>query len=1331
MGIGASAGGLEALQQLFDKLPPDTDLAFVVVQHLSPDFKSLMDEILRRHTAMAVHRVTDGMKVEANSVYSIPPKMEMIVSDGKLLLTEKDDSQTLSLPIDHFFRSLAQEAGLQSVAIVLSGTGSDGSRGIRDVHAAGGLVIAQDTESAKFDGMPKSAVETDVVDLVLSPAEMAEALLRYADHPLQQPKESTLVEEHGLKRILNQLRDAHNLDFSLYKPATVMRRIERRLLLKHIDSVEEYCRQLEGDPAELNQLYCDLLIGVTRFFRDREAFHYLEHEILPDLIAKVPENEEVRMWVAGCATGEEAYSLALLVHEQMTAMGRKPNAKIFATDVHRGSLETAGAGKYKFMSLSELSPERLDRYFKPTTDGFFRVEKELRNLIVFASHNVIQDAPFTRLHLMTCRNLMIYFQPPAQKKVLSLFHFGLKTGGTLLLGPSESVGELADEFETVQQHWKFFRKRRDISLSSEIRFPLGVSGMPDRVVGSDRVMIQRSGVDKQLLGIYDAALRDYMPPGVLLDRRGALLHAFRGAGQFLRVPDGRPTAGILDQLPVEVRTTAVGLLQRPNVNPIVFRHISLGDDKDSLLMEVTVRSLQLPDSDEPHVLITFAETPRLDGEEQSGEAVREEQMQTDDVLRLRERNDALESELRFTRENLQATVEELETSNEELQATNEELVASNEEMQSTNEELHSVNEELYTVNAEHQKHIEKLTELTADINGLMESTQVHTIFLDRDLRIRKFTPQIAESFALEPHDVGRRIHSFTSSIQHADMIADIEAVLDKGEIVEQEVPDQSGRWFLLRILPYRKEDEIDGVVLTLIDITVLKDAEFRFSGAVDACPEAMLVVESDGTIALVNGEVERRFGYSRDELVGQPIEFLIPTELRSDHVQLRRDYFQCPHVIQRMSGTYVLGQRKDGTRLSLDVRINPIVTRSGTKAIASLIDMTDHQKLEHSLREDVVQRDRFLATLSHELRNPLGALMNAAQLLSHEDQENPANSGEADAGYARRVISQQSRHMARLLDDLLDVSRVTAGKIEMRLERFDLRDICDESIDVSRPLIVLHEHELTTDISPTPLWINGDRARLLQVLENLINNAAKYSPDGGQISLTMLAENEEAVLRVQDDGKGISKQLLDSIFDMFVQSDETLDRSEGGMGLGLTLVRSLVQLHDGAITVHSDGPGTGSVFEVRLPLVEAPERMSAQSDPTETADERQDESLRLVLVEDQKANRELLSKLLKADGFQVDVAADGRSGLDLILQQRPDIAIIDIGLPELNGYEVAKQVRRELGSNTIRMVALTGYGQSDDRRRVLEAGFDEHVVKPIKVEELGSILRTKPGARSS
>lgn len=1325
VGIGASAGGLEALQQLFEKLPPDTDLAFVVVQHLSPDFKSLMDEILRRHTAMAVHRVEDGMAVEANSVYFIPPKKEMIVSGGKLLLTEKDQSQGLTLPIDHFFRSLAQEAGQQSIAIVLSGTGSDGSRGIRDVSEAGGLVIAQDADTAGFDGMPKSAVETGMVDLVLSPAMIAETLLRYADHPLQKPKAVELVEEHGLQRILNQLRDAHQLDFTQYKPATVLRRVERRLLLRQAASVEEYCRQLEGDANELNQLYCDLLIGVTRFFRDREAFDYLKQTVIPSLLEHVPPDDEIRIWVAGCATGEEAYSVALLLHEQLTAMGRPLNVKIFATDVHRGSLEAAGAGKYKYMALSELSPDRLDRYFSATEDGYFQVNKELRNLIVFASHNLIKDAPFTRLHMVTCRNLLIYFQAAAQKRVLSLFHFGLKTGGVLFLGPSETLGELADEFETVQRHWKVYRKRRDASLSHEIRFPLATSGLSDRVVRSNRAMTRRSSVDKELLSLYDAALRDFMPPSVLIDRDGMLIHAFRGAGRFLSVPDGRPSAGVLDQLPVEVRSTAVGLLQRPaEGSPITFRHIPLNTTEFSTAMDVTVRSLRLSESDETYVLVTFADV--TDGDSVGVNLAAIPPDDTTDA-RLSDYVHSLESELRFTRENLQATVEELETSNEELQATNEELVASNEEMQSTNEELHSVNEELYTVNAEHQKHIEKLTELTADMNGLMESTQVHTIFLDRDLKIRKFTPQIEESFSLVSHDIGRRIDSFTSSIQHPEMIADIETVLRTGEMVELEVPDQQGRWFLLRILPYRKEDEIGGVVLTLIDISILKDAEFRFSGAVDACPEAMLVVESDGRIALVNSEVEHKFGYSRDELIGQPIELLVPSESRDHHTQLRTDYFKCPRVIRRMSGqTYVWGLRKDGSRVPLDVRVNPIVTRGGTKVIASLIDVSAHQAVEHSLREEVVQRDRFLATLSHELRNPLGALMNAAKLLDYEDSDQIEGSDRTDDTYARRVISQQSQHMARLLDDLLDVSRVTAGKIEMRFERFDFRDVCEESIEVTRVRIDGHKHKLNTQLPLTPLWINGDRARLLQVLENLLNNAAKYTPDAGEIKLSMLAEGADAVLRVSDNGKGMPQHLLESVFEMFVQSDQTLDRSDGGMGLGLTLVRSLVELHGGRITAHSDGPGQGSTFEVRVPLDSTPsdDVTTLETKAQLAAPELPLNPLRLVLVEDQDDNRNLLCKLLQQDGFEVLTAADGRSGLEMILDQRPDIAIVDIGLPELDGYEVARRVRENLGRNTIRLIALTGYGQAEDRRRVTEAGFNYHLVKPLNIDELSIILRS-------
>ena len=467
VGIGASAGGLEALERFFTQMPRETGAAFVVVQHLSPDFESLMDELLAHRTRIPIFRVTDGVEVRPDAVYLIPPKKEMIISAGKLLLTDKDPSQGLTLPIERFFRSLSQDAGSHAVGIVLSGTGSDVSRGIRDIHDAGGFVIAQSDDSAKFDGMPRSAIETGVVDLVLPPEEMPAALLRHVRHPLSEfhgppteQREEQTNREEGMNAILTLLRREHGIDFSHYKPNTVLRRTERRISLNQSLDLDDYVNQLRADPDELNSLYRDLLIGVTSFFRDAEAYEQLGREGIRSLLTRSKPDADVRIWVAGCATGEEAYSVAMLLHEQLEQLGQTRDVKIFATDVHQASIDAASIGVYSDVSLEHLSTARRERYFRRQGDSY-QVSQELRQMIVFATHNLIKDAPFTKLDLITCRNLLIYLQPLAQKKVLSLFHFGMNAGGILFLGPSESPAELADEFDCLHERWKIYRKRRD------------------------------------------------------------------------------------------------------------------------------------------------------------------------------------------------------------------------------------------------------------------------------------------------------------------------------------------------------------------------------------------------------------------------------------------------------------------------------------------------------------------------------------------------------------------------------------------------------------------------------------------------------------------------------------------------------------------------------------------------------------------------------------------------------------------------------------------------------------------------------------------------------
>ena len=1223
VGLGASAGGLEALEQFFERMPPQTGLAFVVVQHLSPDFRSLMDELLARRTSLPIRRVEDGMIVERDTIYLIPAKKEMIISGGRLLLTDKDPKPALTLPIDHFFRSLAQDQGECAIAIVLSGTGSDGSRGVRAIHDAGGLVLVQSVETAKFDGMPKSAVETGVADFVLPVEDMPSALLRYIHHPQAEGSNGLrvagLVRETSMDTIFHLLRDRYGIDFTYYKPNMVTRRIERRLLLNQSLDLDDYVKRLNNEPEELNRLYKDLLIGVTRFFRDQEAFARLETEILPTAIETVGPDEDFRVWVAGCATGEEAYSLAILLTECFEAMHRPVKAKIFATDVHRASLDFASLGVYSAESLVDMSPGRLSRHFARMGE-LYQVAPELRQMVVFAHHNIIRDAPFTRLDLISCRNLVIYFQPPAQKKTISLFHFGLKTGGILFLGPSESPGELSDEFNQVDAHWKIFRKRRDLRLSVDVHQPLPPQDgrMQSGIV---QPMVTTNAGDSQLLGIYDAIMEKYMPPSLLVDENRVLVQSFGGASRFLHIRDGRLSTDLLDMVDTDLRMALAGAVQRVSRDstPIVYKGLRVQQGDTQRVVDITVRPIRHRRTNRLYTLISLE-----DADQTAGPVAREiEFRQASD-----EQLQTLETELRYTKENLQATIEELETSNEELQATNEELVASNEELQSTNEELQSVNEELYTVNAEYQKKITELTELNADMDSLLASTEVHTIFLDRNLAIRKFTPKIAEEFNLLPQDIGRRIDSFTHNIRYEPLIEEIQRVLRTQTPFEREVQDHSDQWFLLRILPYRTGGGVAGVVLTLIHIDRLKRVEE-----------------------------------------------------------------ECRRSAEKLGAT--------NSRLSASIQ--------------------RCQNAEEDAREAVRRRDHFLAMLSHELRNPLGAVLNSAHLLQRSDRD------EAARKEAQSVIVRQARQMARLLDDLLDVSRITQNKVDIRRELVDLRDTANEAILAARPMIEARQQTLQIEITQEPLTLMGDAARLQQIQVNLLHNAAKYTPPGGEIRLILTREQDLAVLRVRDNGSGIPREMLESIFDLFVQNNRTLDRSDGGMGVGLTLVRALVSLHGGSVTAFSQGAGLGSEFVVRLPLsLDTVPVAPVEPLPTPKA------GTRVLIVEDNADSREMLAQLLSMDGCNVAVAVDGRDGLETMRRQDFDVALIDIGLPGIDGYGVARAVRSDRSNDGIYLVALTGYGRPEDRRAVLDAGFDEHLVKPVQPDELAKVLlkrRTRDGNR--
>ena len=1309
VGIGASAGGLEALQHLFDNIARDTTMAFVVVQHLSPDFKSLMDELLGRHTEMPIHLVENGVLVEPGHVYLIPPKKEMIISGGRLLLSERDRQQELTLPIDVFFRSLAQDCGRRAVAVVLSGSGSDGSRGICDVHEAGGLVIVQDIESAQFDGMPRTAQDTGVADWILAPQEMPRVLedhVRRGGKSVRSAPAARVPTPTAFSDVYRMLEEEYGLDFTHYKPSTVTRRIDRRLRLSQADDVHEYVEHLRKDRTELDVLYRDLLIGVTRFFRNEEAFELLQHSVLPALLANGSHDKPLRVWVAGCATGEEAYSLAILLHE--LTHGSDRGFKIFATDVHRGSLEVAGRAFYGEESLARVSQERRDRYFIRVGAGY-QLVPELRQSIVFAPHNVIRDAPFTRVDLVSCRNMLIYLQPAVQQKVLNQFHFSLNRGGVMFLGPSESPGGLLKDFETVDRHWRIYRKHSDVRIpvdprlqprTHEPRFPSTQAQNP----------FARYSLS-HLLGTYDVLLDEHMPPSFLVSDRGELVHAFGGASKFLRPRDGRQGLEIVELVHPDLKLLLTGGMRRALVSPspIVFKNVKVKHDDQDRTVHITVKRVASRGTEVPHVLISFAlvdiEAPHVPETEIDMSQISSDQL------------GALQSELDYTKANLQAAIEQLETGNEELQASNEELMSSNEELQSTNEELQSVNEELYTVNAEYQSKISELTELTNDMDNLLASTEIGTVFLDEQLRIRKFTPQVAESFNLLPHDVGRSIETFTSTMDHPELAADVRSVLASGERIEREIRDQHGGAYFLRILPYRAKGGTAGVVITFIDVSGLKAAEdalfherYLLNSLLSSVPDAIYFRDQRGKFIRANPAAAARLGLDNPvQAVGKS-----PADVPEHEAAVALHRADDDVVRSGTPQYYKLEKRGSEGRIQWDLVTRLPLTDKANRVVGMVgvvRDVTTEKLAEAKIQEAVRRRDEFLAMLSHELRNPLAAVVTATEIL----KESSHNEHEVET---LEVLDRQSQQMARLLDDLLDASRVTQNKIELRKQVVDLRTVVEEAAAAARPTMESRDLVFSVAMTGDPLPVDGDASRLQQVCMNLLTNAAKYTPAGGHVLIEAAHEAGSAIIRVKDDGVGIAPEMAEPIFELFVQSNRTLERAQGGIGVGLTLARSLVQMHGGTIAVQSDGHSKGSTFEVRLPLSSARAEVRDTTRPAPTLSK----GSRIIVVEDNVDARDMLCHLLGRAGFECKAVGDGVEAIALIESFRPQAAIIDVGLPGIDGFEVARRVRATLGRADVRLIAVTGYGQKADREVALRAGFDAHLVKPVKFDQLVEVL---------
>ncbi len=1326
VGVGASAGGLEACQKLLRGAAADRGLAFVVVLHLAPAGESHLAEILQKSTAMVVSEVRGNETIEPNRVYVIAPGTSLGVAAGELRPGAPEEPHYRARPIDQFLSALAVDQQEAAVGIVLSGTGTDGGAGLTAIRAAGGLCLVQDPETAEYDGMPRHAIASGAADTVVAPNQMGQMLLRYAATPRKRPSAPVPPRPHlsapreALPAVLELLGRHYRVDLRDYKPGTLERRTERRIAMHQLSGWPAYLEYLDAHPDEVDLLYRDLLIGVTSFFRDPEEWEALAGDILPELVEKRQDAGAVRLWSAGCATGEEPYSLAMVLLEHVGSLGGGLAAKVFASDASERALSIARRGEYPASIEGAVGSGRLRRFFKPCDPGF-KVDRPLRDAVTFAAQDLLSDPPFAHLDMVSCRNVLIYLEEQAQDRLIELFHFSLRPGGILWLGSAETIGRRGDLFANDSAgRRQFFRsvgpprgRRRQRLRRSAGPAPPRV--LPERTAPTERAKTARL-VEKLVLDRFASAC-------VVVDERLEIRYLFGPTLDYLRQPQGAARTDLLSwmrpELYAKVRTGLGQALEHRR--SVTLSGLRLERDTATVRVEIIIEPIRSIAAAGELFLVAFHDRPAPVGHSVTSE---------EEVGAGPSHASRLQGELEDTREELRAAVDQLRTATEEhgagyeeLLSLNEELQSSNEEIEASKEELQSLNEELTTINQQLEERNEELRTLTTDLNNLLVSSDVATLFLDRELRIRRFTPPCSAVMRILPGDVGRPLRDLKMQVRDDAMLVDARRVLEHPAAVEVDVSTEDGRWFCRRALPYRTaHGDVDGVCLTFHDITAQKraiaaseHARLYAEAIIRTSRTPLLVLDMDHRLVSANAAFYRMFQVAEKETEGRRIYELgngqwdIPrVRALLEKALLRgreiRDY-DVEHEFER------IGWRS----MRLNAQMMP---RGGSSdlILVSIEDVTDlrrAQKEAASRAEVLALRDRrkneFLAMLGHELRNPLAALDHGLELLRASD------SGPGEP--LRTMMERQTRRIADMVDQLLDVARVTSGKLVLKREVADVTEAARAAVESVQPLLGERRDDLEVNLPPLgSAQVLGDPVRLAQVLENLLGNAAKYSDPGDRIRLTAEATEDRVLISVRDEGIGMEPEVLDHIFELFTQAPESLARASGGLGLGLPLVRRLVEMHDGEVEAHSAGPGKGTDVVVTLPrlrtggLAPAARRRVAVPPPARR---------KILVVDDELDTALALVEILGLQGHDARAVPDGTGALAAASEHRPEVVLLDLGLPGMDGYEVARELRAALGPSVL-LVALTGF--EGDEVRLRAAGFDAHLLKPTPLAELNALL---------
>ena len=1192
VGIGASAGGLDALRAFFSRMPGTPGFSCVVVVHLSPEHESHLVQLLQPFSRMPVCQVVRTTALEPNHVYVIPPNANLSSIDTHLRLSELEARRIKRAPIDHFLRTLAQTHGETAIGVILSGSGSDGALGIRQIKEQGGLTIAQDPREAEYNSMPESAIATGTVDLVLAVRDMAEEITGYcATHPaVPMPNDDNLADAEAaeLEKILGEVRLRTGHEFGMYRNAVVLRRVRQRMRLHRVQTLARYFDLMREHAQEPRALYNDLLLNVTEFFRDAKTYRTLERALAEILERKDKRDGHVRVWSIGCSTGEEAYSLAILLLEQASCRSQELwNLQVFASELSPNALQQAREGGYPQEVVTSISRERLQRFFVHE-HGRYRVRRELRDIVTFANHNLFKDPPYSHLDLIVCRDLLRNLQPQVRSGVLSLLCYALEPQGMLVVAPDDEI-EIAGLFTRDTSNPGLLRRvsgpKRALQLPPDLQPFARFSGE------RGGMLVNSSRIDTGTL--FRTAIERYTPPSVMIDASNQVVHFSSTAARYVRIPGGELTLDVLKLVPDVIGYRLKRGLQAVRNEPRAWQSEPFAIAAHGAMRRMVVRiepTAAGGSGSEPLLLIILddAVEPIVAREGPDAHALKE-------VLKL-------QTELTRAHEQLAALGGQLAVvtpENHAAQQHQEELRKVIEELEDAREELQAVNEEVVSLNDENRYRVDTLAQLSNDLQHLLESTGLATLLVDRSLRVVRFTPLVGEIFNIKTTDVGRSLADLSHRLRYQNLAAEVSRVVEELTELELEVESEDGRWFLMRLQPYRSALRgLEGAVLVLIDITARKRAEL-------------------------------------------------------------------------------------------------------------------------ALREADRRKDEFLAVLAHELRNPLAPIGAGIEVLRKE----PDNAAVVQQMTA--TMARQMQQLVRLVDDLLEVGRISGGKLTLRIKQVQIAEVSRDAVAAVQPLIDKLEHQLTVALPEEPLIVDGDSARLTQVIANLLHNAARYTPARGQIALTVRRAGDQVLISVRDNGQGIAPQSLSNVFEMFYQVSGSAQLSNSGLGVGLSLAKKLVEMHSGTISVESLGLNMGSTFTVQLPLTSA-SRVSRTADTPCVASERADKQ-RVLIVDDNSDAAETLRALLTAiSGGEVQTASSGVEALKLGAQLRPNIVLLDLGMPGMDGYEVARRMRGESWGKDVLLVALTGWGQDQHRRRSSAAGFDRHMTKPADPEALRAVLSGVP-----